>query len=104
MHSFDLVSPNPRVTACDMANVPIKDASVHVAVFCLSLMGTNLADFLREAHRVLVPGGLVKVRHDRMHFYVNTRLRYFLWRAPRARCVCLRNLHRPCHKERVAFS
>ena len=62
VHSFDLVSPNARVTACDMANVPIKDASVHVAVFCLSLMGTNLADFLREAHRVLVPGGLVKVR------------------------------------------
>lgn len=62
VHSFDLVSPNPLVTACDMASVPIKDASVHVAVFCLSLMGTNLADFLREAHRVLVPGGLVKVR------------------------------------------
>lgn len=62
VHSFDLVSPNPLVTACDMASVPIKDASVHVAVFCLSLMGTNLADFLREAHRVLVPGGLVKVQ------------------------------------------
>ena len=45
-----------------MAHVPLKDASVHVAVFCLSLMGTNLADFLREAHRVLVPGGLVKVK------------------------------------------
>lgn len=65
VHSFDLVSPNPLVTACDMAHVPIKDASVHVAVFCLSLMGTNLADFLREAHRVLVPGGLVKVRVGR---------------------------------------
>lgn len=67
MHSFDLVSPNPLVTACDMANVPIKNASVHVAVFCLSLMGTNLADFLREAHRVLVPGGLVKVCSVRFH-------------------------------------
>lgn len=61
VHSFDLVSPNERVTACDMAHVPLEDASVHVVVFCLSLMGTNLADFLREAHRVLVPGGLVKV-------------------------------------------
>ncbi|CBJ25481.1 conserved unknown protein [Ectocarpus siliculosus] len=68
VHSFDLVSPNPLVTACDMANVPIKDASVHVAVFCLSLMGTNLADFLREAHRVLVPGGLVKVAEVRSRF------------------------------------
>lgn len=36
--------------------VPISSASVDVAVFCLSLMGTNLVDFLREAHRVLKPG------------------------------------------------
>lgn len=60
--SFDLVSPNPLVTACDMAHVPLKDGSVHLAIFCLSLMGTNLADFLREAHRVLITGGLIKVR------------------------------------------
>eukprot|EP00904_Undaria_pinnatifida_P001711 jgi/Undpi1/11540/HiC_scaffold_30.g13837.m1 len=66
--SFDLVSPNPRVTACDMAHVPLKDASVHLAIFCLSLMGTNLADFLREAHRVLVTGGLVKVAEVRSRF------------------------------------
>lgn len=59
--SFDLVSRNPLVTACDMAHVPLKDGSVHLAIFCLSLMGTNLADFLREAHRVLVAGGLIKV-------------------------------------------
>lgn len=33
--------------------VPLNDASVDLAVFCLSLMGTNLADFLAEANRVL---------------------------------------------------
>lgn len=32
-----------------------------VAVFCLSLMGTNIRDFLQEANRVLKPGGLLKV-------------------------------------------
>ncbi|CAM9119231.1 unnamed protein product [Laminaria digitata] len=66
--SFDLVSPNPLVTACDMAHVPLKDGSVHLAIFCLSLMGTNLADFLREAHRVLVTGGLIKVAEVRSRF------------------------------------
>jgi len=53
VHSFDLVAPNPYVTACDMATVPLPNKSVDVCVFCLSLMGTNLADFIREAHRVL---------------------------------------------------
>ena len=60
VHSFDLVQPRNEsrrhlVTACDMANVPLKSSSVDVGVFCLSLMGTNLADFIREAHRVLKP-------------------------------------------------
>ena len=32
-----------------------------MAVFCLALMGSNFADFLREAHRLLVPGGTLKV-------------------------------------------
>lgn len=39
-----------------MAHVPLEDASVNVAVFCLSLMGTNLRDYLLEAHRVLKIG------------------------------------------------
>jgi ribosomal RNA-processing protein 8 len=28
-----------------------------ICIFCLSLMGTNFPDFLREANRVLKPGG-----------------------------------------------
>ena len=65
VHSFDLVAPNDLVTACDMANVPLKDKSVDVCVFCLSLMGTNLADFIREAHRVLKEDGKVKIAEVR---------------------------------------
>ncbi len=65
VHSFDLVSQNELVTACDMANVPLKNKSVDVCVFCLSLMGTNLADFIREAHRVLKDGGKVKIAEVR---------------------------------------
>lgn len=48
VHSFDLVASSDRVTACDMANVPLENRTVDVAVFCLSLMGTNLADFKDE--------------------------------------------------------
>uniref|UniRef100_A0A3Q4IFH9 Ribosomal RNA-processing protein 8 n=1 Tax=Neolamprologus brichardi TaxID=32507 RepID=A0A3Q4IFH9_NEOBR len=42
-------------------NVPLNDASVDLAVFCLSLMGTNLADFLAEANRVLKKRGVLKI-------------------------------------------
>lgn len=58
VHSFDLVAANEKVVACDMAHVPLKNASVDVAVFCLSLMGTNLKDYLAEANRVLKLGSV----------------------------------------------
>uniref|UniRef100_UPI0037E81EF0 ribosomal RNA-processing protein 8 n=1 Tax=Semicossyphus pulcher TaxID=241346 RepID=UPI0037E81EF0 len=61
VHSFDLAATCELVTVCDMANVPLRDASVDIAVFCLSLMGTNLADFLAEANRVLKRGGVLKI-------------------------------------------
>ena len=48
----DLAFPPP----ISRLQVPLKDGSVHIAVFCLSLMGTNLIDFLAEANRVLVVG------------------------------------------------
>ncbi|XP_056296830.1 ribosomal RNA-processing protein 8 [Pseudoliparis swirei] len=61
VHSFDLAAACKDVTICDMANVPLRDGCVDVAVFCLSLMGTNLADFLAEANRVLKKGGVLKI-------------------------------------------
>ncbi|KAF1394259.1 hypothetical protein PFLUV_G00024680 [Perca fluviatilis] len=61
VHSFDLAAACELVTVCDMANVPLRDGSVDIAVFCLSLMGTNLADFLAEANRVLKKGGVLKI-------------------------------------------
>ncbi|XP_062872573.1 uncharacterized protein rrp8 [Trichomycterus rosablanca] len=56
VHCFDLAPVCDLVTVCDMANVLLPDSSVDIAVFCLSLMGTNLTDFLAEANRVLVMG------------------------------------------------
>jgi ribosomal RNA-processing protein 8 len=68
VHSFDLVSQSDLVTACDMSNVPLPSAAVDVAVFCLSLMGTNLADFVREAHRVLKSSGRLKIAEVKSRF------------------------------------
>ncbi|XP_043115286.1 ribosomal RNA-processing protein 8 isoform X2 [Puntigrus tetrazona] len=61
VHSFDLAPVCDLATACDMAKVPLRDSTVNIAVFCLSLMGTNLGDFLAEANRVLVMGGVLKI-------------------------------------------
>ena len=73
VHSFDLVAPTDHenshlITACDMANVPLEDGVVDAGIFCLSLMGTNLADFIREAHRVLKPNGILKIAEVRSRF------------------------------------
>ncbi|KAI1305765.1 25S rRNA (adenine645-N1)-methyltransferase [Mortierella claussenii] len=59
--SFDLVAKNERVTACDIAHLPLEDSTVDVAVFCLSLMGTDFLRFLKEAYRVLKPNGQLKI-------------------------------------------
>lgn len=59
--SFDLIALNEFVTPCDMAQVPLKGDSVDVAVFCLSLMGTNLVDYLKEAWRVLKNKGKLMI-------------------------------------------
>ena len=61
VHSFDLVAANERVTACDMAHTPLMAGSVDVCIFCLSLMGTNVSDFISEARRVLKNGGTMRV-------------------------------------------
>jgi ribosomal RNA-processing protein 8 len=51
--SYDLQSPSPLVTKADIANLPLADGDVDVAIFCLALMGTNWLDFIEEAYRVL---------------------------------------------------
>lgn len=61
VHSFDLVKINERVTACNLAHVPLPNASLDVAVFCLALMGTDWIKFVEEAHRCLKPGGLCHI-------------------------------------------
>ena len=52
-YSFDLHEPNSLVTKADIANLPLRNGEADVAVFCLSLMGTNWLSFIEEAWRVL---------------------------------------------------
>lgn len=51
--SYDLQSPSPLVTKADIANLPLNDGDINVAIFCLALMGTNWIDFIEEAYRIL---------------------------------------------------
>jgi hypothetical protein len=61
VHSFDHVAINDNVVACDMAHVPLEDETLDVAIFSLSLMGANVTDYIREAHRVLKLDGQLHV-------------------------------------------
>ena len=61
VHSFDLVATNDHVTACDMAHTPLSTGTVDVCIFCLSLMGTNVSDFILEARRVLKDDGVMRI-------------------------------------------
>lgn len=53
VNSYDLQAPNPLITKADIANLPLEDGSINVAIFCLALMGTNWIDFIEEAYRIL---------------------------------------------------
>ncbi|KAL6325184.1 hypothetical protein AAG906_023029 [Vitis piasezkii] len=66
--SFDLVSSDPSVIVCDMSNTPLESSSIDVAVFCLSLMGTNFSNYLQEAHRVLKPCGWLLIAEVKSRF------------------------------------
>ncbi len=61
VHSFDHVAVNDDVVACDMAHVPLDDETLDVAIFSLSLIGANFADYLREAYRTLKLDGQLHV-------------------------------------------
>jgi SAM-dependent methyltransferase len=61
VYSVDHVAINESVIACDMAYTPLEDGALDVVVFSLSLMGTNVEDYLKEAHRVLKLDGRLRI-------------------------------------------
>mmetsp|Transcript_20091 Transcript_20091/g.33179 ORF Transcript_20091/g.33179 Transcript_20091/m.33179 type:complete len:293 (-) Transcript_20091:20-898(-) len=68
VHSFDLCKTNEHVTVANSADVPLDDCSLDVAIFCLSLMGTDFRRFLLESRRVLKDKGLLIVAEVKSRF------------------------------------
>ncbi|MBV8758740.1 MAG: DEAD/DEAH box helicase family protein, partial [Deltaproteobacteria bacterium] len=68
VHSFDHVALDSRVVACDIAHVPLKDGELDLAIFCLSLMGSNFTDYIREAHRCLRLDGVLHIWEAASYF------------------------------------
>jgi len=54
---LDHVAWDAEVAVCDMRATPLENEGLDAAVFSLSLMGTNWADYLKEAYRTLKPYG-----------------------------------------------
>ncbi|KAK6511473.1 25S rRNA (adenine645-N1)-methyltransferase [Arthrobotrys musiformis] len=68
VNSYDLHSPNSLVTVADIANLPLRDGSVDIAIFCLALMGTNWPKMIEEAARVLRNGGEIWIAEIKSRF------------------------------------
>ena len=63
VQSFDAVSHDSRVTACNLAKVPVKDGKLGIVVFCQSLMGTATSwpKYIEEASRCLPKNGILLI-------------------------------------------
>jgi len=63
VYSFDLVKPEgcDLVEVSDIRSTPLKNDSVDIVIFCLSLMDEEVSTYIEEAYRVLKPGGLMKI-------------------------------------------
>ena len=61
VYSFDHVAFDESVIACDMKNVPLENESIDVAIFSLSLWGSNYEDYIKEAYRTLNYGGVIYI-------------------------------------------
>lgn len=68
--SVDHIAIDKSVIACDMKDLSnfVKDETHDVAVFSLSLWGTNYSDYLKEAHRVLKRKGMVYIAESSKYY------------------------------------
>ena len=57
VHSFDFVALNSYVTVANIRALPLERHRLDLAIYCLSLMGSDYVTFIKEAFRVVRPGG-----------------------------------------------
>lgn len=67
VHSFDHIAIRPSTISCDMSHTSLDDGVLDAVVFSLSLMGTNLQDYISEAYRTLRLGGQLLIWHPAEH-------------------------------------
>ncbi|KAH8327133.1 hypothetical protein KR074_003594 [Drosophila pseudoananassae] len=68
VYSMDLVAARSDIIACNITETPLQAQSLDVAVYCLSLMGTDLNEFFLEANRVLKLHGSVYIAEIQSRF------------------------------------
>lgn len=68
VYSFDHIAIDDTVIEGDMKNTGLEAESVDVALFSLSLMGSNFTDYIREAHRILKIDGQLHIYEAESRF------------------------------------
>jgi superfamily II DNA or RNA helicase len=68
VYSFDHVAINKFVTACDIQKTPLENEILDVAVFCLSLMGKEIKNYIIEANRTLKLDGRIHIIESASRF------------------------------------
>lgn len=71
VYSYDIGKLGEHVIQADIANLPLEDHSLDIAIFSLSLMSTNFLDMLLEANRKLKENGLLFVAEVSSRLEIN---------------------------------
>jgi superfamily II DNA or RNA helicase/SAM-dependent methyltransferase/ribosome modulation factor len=55
--NYDHVSSKENVEVQDISKVPLGENDVEICILCLAMWGSNCEDYIKEAYRILEPGG-----------------------------------------------
>ena len=55
--NYDHLSTNDNIISCDISKTPLDDNSVEICILSLAMWGSNNAEYLQEAYRILETNG-----------------------------------------------